>query len=153
MRNFKRVAYAASTGLIALGLTFGTTALPASAKGSKPAKIKVSPKSKLINDDEVTVTGSHFTPGDTVYVIQCVTADMSTTGSGCDIPHVVGPVTVNSDGTLPATLYVVHTGAIGSDGGTCGTSKADAKACDISVGNVSATDTAHESISFTVPKG
>ena len=47
-------------------------------------------------------------------------------------PHLVGPIKITSEGTLPPTSFTVFTGTVGNR--TCGTSKKD-KNCYVGVGN------------------
>ena len=146
-RSLKYRIPAAVGALLMLGVMVGTPL--ASAAGS-PA-LKVSPKSKLVNGSTVQVSGKHFAPGDSVFVLQCVTADQSLSGSGCNIANVVA-VTISSKGTFGPVALKLKTGQIGSDTGTCGTSKTDAKACSVSAGNMSGGDKKQLTIAFTVPK-
>jgi hypothetical protein len=141
--------------MAALTLTIGATVLPAAAKTAKPPKLTVAPKSKLSNGTTVEVSGKNFTPGDQVYIVQCMAGDTNTSGTGCNLNNVVAAPTITTGGDLTATKFTVTTGTIGTDGyngGVCGTTKANAKDCDISVGNASATDSATEVISFSIPK-
>ncbi len=153
MHKYRRRALAAVSGAVVVTALIGTGVLTgAAANAAGTPKLKVSPAGGLSNGTVVQVSGSHFTPGDSIYVVQCITADKSTTGSGCDLHNIVGPETPGTKGSWGPVSFTVHTGAIGTDGGTCGTTKADAKACDISAGNAGATDTASKGIKFTVPK-
>ena len=148
LRRYVLVVVAAGTlvgGLMA-------SSIPASAKKTPAPKLKVTPKSKLTNGSAVQVSGTHFTAGDQVFIVECVIGETSTTGSGCDTNNVVGPETVSTKGTWgPATFHVV-TGAVGTQGGTCGTTKANAKACAVSAGDAAGNDGAQEKVVFTVPK-
>ena len=151
-KHFRGAALAVSSLAVVGGLVGGglLSAAPASAAG--PPKLKVAPSGGLTNGTVVKVSGTHFAPGDSVFVVQCIAADTSTTGSGCDLTNIVGPETPNAKGAWGPVSFTVHSGAIGTDGGTCGTTKADAKSCDISAGNAGATDTASKIIKFKVPK-
>jgi len=107
--------------------------------------IKVTPAKGLTNGQKVTVSGSGFTPNDNVYVIQCLTtakgqADCATTG--------LVPVVIDAKGKLAKTTFTVATGAVGAK--TCGTSKADASSCDVSVGNATGGDSTTAAITFAV---
>ena len=130
--------------LISSSLVAGfIVANPASAAASPV--IKVTPSKSLKNGQKIKVSGTGFTPKDSVYIVECLTnakgqADCNSLGAV--------PATVDSRGMLPATSFTVTTGAIGAK--TCGTSKADANACDISVGNVSGGDSTTGAISFAV---
>jgi hypothetical protein len=139
--KFARGLMALSGAALAVGIL--TVSMPAGAA----TKVKVSPNKNLTNGKTVKVSGTGFTPGDSVFIVQCVIGDTSTTGSGCNIGNVVA-VTVSSKGTFKNVPFTVVTGAIGTDGGTCGTSKTDEKKCDISVGTPQATDTGTAPIAF-----
>jgi hypothetical protein len=142
----RRVIFAFTGAALAASLL--VVALPASAA----TKLKVSPSKNLTAGKTVKVSGTGFTPGDGVYILQCIIGDNSDTGSGCNLNNLKGPITISSKGVLATTEYTVSSGAIGTDGGTCGTTKANASACDISVGNPSGGDTGTLKITFKIPK-
>jgi hypothetical protein len=104
--------------------------------------VTVTPNTGLTNGQIVAVTGYSFTPGDSVYVIECLTT--ATSSAGCNTAGAT-PVTVNTDGTLPSTLFKVATFTVGT--GTCGTSTADAK-CQITVANATGGDAGTAPITF-----
>lgn len=106
--------------------------------------LSVTPSTGLTNGQSVKVSGSGFTPHDSVFVLECLAN--ATGQSGCDIQGIPTPITITASGTLPVTTFKVVTGHIGS--GTCGTTAANASACAISVGNVSGGDTAGKVITF-----
>ncbi len=112
--------------------------------------ITVTPSADLTNNQTVQVTGSGFTPGDQVYVIECFAT--ATNQSGCDTAGAV-PATIDSSGNLPTTSFVVITGQIGStgNGGTCGTSASDLSNCAIAVANITGADRGVALISFAMP--
>jgi hypothetical protein len=147
IRRFTVVAVAA--GMLVGGLM--VSSLPANAKASTP-KLKVSPKSNLTNGESVAVSGSHFTPGDQSFIIECVVGETSTTGSGCNIAGDVGPESVSTKGTWGPVQFKVATGAIGTLGGMCGTTKANAKACAVSAGDAQGNDGAQTAVKFAIPK-
>jgi len=149
MRNISHRLFVITAGAaVVAALAFG--AVPASAKASGP-KLKLSP-SKNLNPagQTIKVSGTGFTPGDSVFVLECIIGDTSGTGSGCNLGNLV-PVTPSSKGTFKTT-FTVSSGSIGTDGGTCGTSKTDAKACDISAGDAAGNDATSLGISFKIPK-
>jgi len=151
IRRYSVVALAA--GMLVGGLM--VSSLPASAKAVKPPKIKVAPKSKLTNGESVAVSGKGFTDGDQVYIVECFKGATSTTGSGCDVAGAVGPETISSKGVLASTPFKVVSGQVGTDaggGGICGTTKANAKDCLVSVGDAAGKDSAQLAVAFTVPK-
>ena len=135
--------------LIAVGTLAGTlvasgpiTFATASSTPTGPS-ITVTPATGLKNGDTVTITGSGFTPGDSLFALECLTK--ATSAAGCDTTGAT-PITANSDGTLASTTFKVVAGAIGT--GTCGTSASDLTGCVISVSNVSAGDRAYAAITF-----
>ncbi|HVC70430.1 MAG TPA: neocarzinostatin apoprotein domain-containing protein [Acidimicrobiales bacterium] len=140
---------AAASALVFVGAVGG--ALPASAKKAPKPKLVYTPKKPLVNGTVVTVSGSGFTANDSLYVGQCVTADQSLTGGGCNI-NGFQPVTVSGTGTFSGVQVTLITGQIGVDPGTCGTTKQDAKACSLSAGNASGGDSKQVKIKFTIPK-
>ena len=149
IRRYSVIAVAG--GMLVTGLLI--TSLPATAKTAGP-KLKVAPKSKLTNGETVAVSGKGFTPGDQVYIVECVVGKTSTTGSGCAITGATGPELINSKGQLASTSFKVVTGQVGTvaGGGICGTTKANAKACAVSVGNAKGTDAVQVTVAFAVPK-
>ncbi len=139
------------TCVLAIGSLTGTTlayapitfAAPAAASGPS---LTVTPNTGLTNGEKVTITGSGFTPGDSLYATECLATASSP--ADCNVSTAT-PITVNTDGTLPSTTFTVVTGTVG--GATCGTSAADAAACVIMVANSSEGDRAAAPIAFVVP--
>ena len=140
----------AAGGMLVAGLM--VSSLPATAKATPAPKLKVSPASKLTNDEIVNVSGSHFTPSDSIFIIECVVGETSTTGTGCNIAGDIGPETVSSKGTWGPVQFKVLTGAIGTQGGMCGTTTANAKDCAVSAGDAQGNDGAQKAFKFLVPK-
>ncbi len=103
----------------------------------------IRPSSNLTNGETVKVSGSGFTPKDSLYLIECLKT--STNQAGCDISTAT-PVTVTAKGTFAATSFSVATGKIGT--GMCGTTAANAGACAINAGNPSGGDSAQGLIKF-----
>jgi Neocarzinostatin family len=118
---------------------FCALAAPALAKKMKGPKATASPNANLTNNEMVTVTGSGFVAGSEVFLVECNKGIKGQSGAGgvsfCEPnpPHLVGPIKITSEGTLPPTSFTVFTGTVGNR--TCGTSKKD-KNCYIGVGNV-----------------
>lgn len=110
--------------------------------GSGP-RLAVSPASGLANGQTVSVSGSGFTPGDQVFLVECLVG--ATGQGGCDVSTAT-PVTVSASGQLPATSFSVVTGAVGT--GACGTTPSNRAACAISAGNAQGGDSAVAPISF-----
>jgi Neocarzinostatin family len=108
--------------------------------------VAVSPSTNLANGQSVTITGSDFTPGDSVYAVECL--ETATSEAGCDTGTAT-PITVNSTGTLPSTSFSVVTGTVGT--GTCGTSATNYDDCIIEVANIKGTDAGVASIDFVAP--
>lgn len=106
--------------------------------------LTVTPSTGLANGQSVKVSGSGFTPHDSVFILECLAK--ATGQSGCNIQGIPTPITITASGTLPVTTFKVVTGRIGT--GTCGTTPANASACAISVGNASGGDTAGKVITF-----
>jgi hypothetical protein len=139
-RNSKIIYASILSTILVSGLVIAN---PASA--AKAPVIKVTPAKALKNGQKITVSGSGFTPKDSVYIVECLAkatgqADCNTLGAT--------PATIDAKGKLPSTSFTVVTGAIGTK--TCGTSKANANACDISVGNPTGGDSTTGAISFVV---
>jgi hypothetical protein len=133
---------------VAVTLVAGGALGVAVAGAASSPHLVVTPASGLKNGSTVKVSGTGFTPKDTVYVVQCVWNAKGQ--SGCNYLEAT-PITVSAKGTLPATKFKVATGKVGN--GTCGTKKANLKNCEVSVGNASGGDSAVVRIQFVLPKG
>ncbi len=138
------VAVTAALGLVTTGSIVSATG--ASAAKKPVSRLVVVPSGGLHNNQTVKVRGINFTPGDTVFIVECL-ATASGSG-GCNTASAT-PVTINAKGQLPWTKFTVATGKVG--GGTCGTTRANAKACALSAGNAEGKDTASARITFVVP--
>lgn len=131
---------------VAIGTSSGALVVDASiAFGGGPG-VEVTPSTGLSNTQSVTLTGLHFTPGDSVFAIECLAT--ATSAAGCDTSTAV-PLTVSSQGALPSTYFKVVTGKIGT--GSCGTSVANYADCIIEVANASGTDRGVATIDFLAP--
>jgi hypothetical protein len=113
--------------------------------GAAGAAITVTPSTALVNGQTVVVTGSGFSAGSMVAVVECVAG--ATTAAGCDIPAAPVTATVNADGTLPSTNFAVKTGTIGN--GTCGTSATDLS-CAVVIGSLTGALITYSLISFAL---
>lgn len=133
----------AVTTLGTLGLALGSLALVAPSAGATGTILHATPSAKLTNGQTVMVKGSGFTPGDHVYVLECLRT--ASGASGCDL-STLKPVVITAAGKLPATAFKVATGTIGN--GTCGTTKANHAACAINAGNSSGGDSGTVPIFF-----
>ena len=139
-RNSKILYAAVLSAILVSGLIIAN---PASATASPV--LKVAPAKALKNGQKIQVSGSGFTPNDSVYIIECLAnakgqADCNTAGAV--------PASIDAKGKLHATAFAVATGTIGTK--MCGTTKANANACDISVGNATGGDSTTKAISFVV---
>jgi hypothetical protein len=135
-----------ATCAIAVGTSTGTVEAHATITfGAAPAgpSLTVSPATGLKNGQSVTVTGTGFTPSDSVYVIECLAT--ATSSAGCNTAGAT-PVKVNADGTLPSTTFTVVTGTVGT--GTCGTTASNSASCAVTVANASGGDAAAAPITF-----
>ncbi len=105
----------------------------------------VTPSTGLHSGEKVKVSGSGFTPKDSIYLVECLAT--ATGQNGCQLPNSIPtPITVTASGALPTTTFTVSTGNIGN--GKCGTTAANAAACAISAGNATGGDTAQAIIKF-----
>jgi len=147
-RKQRHLVVAGAIGALTLAMVLPTITF-VSAGGASP-KLTVKPTKNLPNDSVVSVSGKGFTPGDNVYVIECVIGETSTSGSGCNIAGLVGPEAISKKGVLSKVSFTVLTGKIGTLGGTCGTTASNAGDCDVSVGNPSGGDAASVPITFKV---
>jgi hypothetical protein len=135
---------AAMLGAGALAGGLGGSAL-ASAAGPK---IVVTPSTNLRNGEAVSIAGSGFKPGDTVFLVECLRKAKGE--NGCKVVNGIPPSkTITKTGLLPRSTFKVSTGKIGS--GTCGTTKANVKDCAVSVGNAAGGDSAVGDITFITP--
>jgi hypothetical protein len=124
-------------------LALGFATLMASTAVAAPV-LNASPRLGLVNGQTVTVKGHAYTPGETVFLLQC-NATVTTTGeAACDTSNIV-TATTTARGRVPATPFTVKTGTIGN--GTCGTGRADKK-CYIASANASGGDAALAAIVF-----
>jgi hypothetical protein len=105
----------------------------------------VTPSTGLSNGEKVKVSGSGFTPKDSIYIVECLAN--ASGQNGCQLPNSIPtPIMISAKGILPTTTFTVSTGTIGS--GKCGTTPANAAACAISAGNATGSDTAQAVIKF-----
>ncbi len=108
--------------------------------------VALSPSTGLTNGGSTSITGVGFTPGDTVYAVEC--ALYATSEAGCDTGTAT-PITVSSTGALPATSFKVVAGTVGT--GTCGTSAANYDGCIIEVANIMGADAGFTTFDFVAP--
>jgi hypothetical protein len=138
-----------ATGVAAVALIMGGMAVfgAFAAEAAGTPTITITPSTGLTNGAAVSITGANFTPADSVYAIECLAT--ATSQAGCDIATAT-PITVNADGTLPATAFRVVTGTVGT--GTCGTSSSNLSSCVIEVANLQSADAGAAPITFNTPK-
>jgi len=137
----RRIMTSIAIGALALGGLASFGAAAASAAG--PA-ITVTPSTALTAGQTVSIVGTGYTPGLTLFAIECVAT--ATNITGCDTSTAV-PVTESSAGTFTQP-FVVATGAVGT--GTCGTTSTDLT-CIIEVADQAETNTAAAPITFALP--
>ena len=133
-----------ASGVVNLGVSGATTKVH--------PRLMVSPSGSLKNNQVVKVRGLHFTPKDTLYLVQCLVKAKD--ASGCNVTAPV-PVTVNAKGAFSWTKFTVKTGTVGTGTAvsTCGTKRTDLKNCAISAGNAAGGDSAVARITFIYPPG
>ncbi|MDE3065260.1 MAG: hypothetical protein KGJ36_06290, partial [Acidobacteriota bacterium] len=137
MRRSAKFRSTAAAAVVLLALAGGSAVGTAVAGAKTKPHLVVTPVSGLKNGSKVRVSGTGFTPKDTVYVVECLA---NATGStGCNIAGAV-PVTISAKGVLPVTKFTVTTGTVGN--GTCGTKASNLKSCAISAGNATGGDSA-----------
>lgn len=122
-------------GLASLGAATATAAGPA---------ITVTPNTALTAGQAVSIMGTGYTPGLTLFAIECVAT--ATSSAGCDLSSAT-PVTESATGTFTQAFDVV-TGTVGN--GTCGTMASDLT-CIIEVADEAETNTAFAPITFALP--
>lgn len=125
MKRFKTIFAAGALVLGGVAL-YGVTMASAVAAPS----ITVTPSTGLTNGQQVMVAGQNYSPGDTIYIIECLANP--TTSNDCNIAT-YATVVVANDGTFPATAFNVSTGIVST--GSCGTSTSDAT-CAIAAGSL-----------------
>lgn len=136
-----------ATCLISIGSTATNSVVAyASINFATGPGVAASPSTNLANGASVSITGSDFAPGDSVYAVECL--ETATTEAGCDTGTAT-PITVSSTGTLPSTSFKVVTGAVGN--GTCGTSATNYDDCIIEVANIKGGDEGAVTIDFVAP--
>lgn len=129
-----------------VGLSSGLVdALPASA--TITPRLFVTPSQNLHDHERVAVRGTGFSPGITVYIVECLRGAKG--ASQCDVLHAV-PAKVTATGLLPKTTFEVVTGKIGygKQARPCGTSPKNLTWCDLSAGNATGTETAVKPLTF-----
>lgn len=128
------------------GLSSGVISVTSASAAAKP-KIVVTPDTNLKNGQTVSVAGTGFKPGDTVFIVECVAKAKGE--AGCAVNGIPASVTITATGKMPRAKLKLSEGKIGN--GKCGTTKANLKGCAVSVGNAAGGDSAVEVVTFKAP--
>ncbi|HEY5111404.1 MAG TPA: neocarzinostatin apoprotein domain-containing protein [Acidimicrobiales bacterium] len=147
MKSTRGLRVALSIAVLGItGISSGLVSVAAASATTGP-KLVVTPSTNLHNGEIVHVTGSGFTPGDSVYVVECTA--IAKGAAGCNIQGAIAK-TISSTGHLPKTAFKVTTGKVGTGtgAGKCGTNKYNLRSCAMSVGNALGADSAVGRIAF-----
>ena len=106
----------------------------------------VKPAISLKSGETVTITGTGFKPGDTVFLVECQRTAKGQSGCNASVTSPPPIATISSSGKLPSTKFKVTTGKVGP--GKCGTKKSNLKGCELSAGNITGGDSASAPIAF-----
>ena len=87
---------------------------------SKPVMI-VKPALNLKNGETVTISGTGFKPGDTVFLVECQRIAKGQSGCNASATSLPPTATITKSGKLPATKFKVVTGTVGPS--KCGTTE------------------------------
>jgi hypothetical protein len=130
---------------IAMGtLIIGGLSFVGVATASAAPAITVTPSTALTAGQTVSVVGTGYTAGLTLYAIECLATATSITG--CDTASAT-LVTESATGTF-TQAFVVVTGTVGN--GTCGTTSTDLT-CIVEVADQAQTNLAAAPITFALP--
>jgi len=132
---------------LAAGVAVGGVWTASVGATTKPHLV-VTPTKGLKNGSSVKVGGSGFTPGDTLFLVECLAKAKGQ--AGCRVVGIPPSVTVNSKGQFKTTTIKVYTGKVGN--GVCGTKKSNLNNCAVSAGNATGGDSAVALIQFVLPK-
>jgi hypothetical protein len=142
------VSVAVSVAVVGLsGLSASIIGVTNASAAAKP-KVVVTPSTNLRNKQKVSIAGSGFKPGDTVFIVECLVKAKGE--ANCAVNGIPTAVTITKTGLLPRQTFVVAEGKIGN--GKCGTTKANLKNCAVSVGNATGGDSAVAPIAFKTPE-
>jgi hypothetical protein len=148
MKTTRALRLTVSIAMLGLmGLSSGVVNISTASAAAKP-KVVVTPSKNLRNGATVSIAGSGFKPGDTVFIVECLVKAKNE--AGCQVNGIPPSATITKTGLLPRTKLKVVEGTIGN--GKCGTTKANLKACAVSVGNATGGDSAVGDITFKTPK-
>ena len=141
------VAAALVTGL-AMG---GVVVVEGASAAAASPHLVVTPSTGLVKGETVTVSGSKFKPKETIYIVECLaTVTVATGTTQCNLAGTVG-VTTSSSGVLAKTKFKVLTGKIGTVKATCGTTRSNLRACEVSAGTAAGTDSVSVIVQFKLP--
>jgi hypothetical protein len=148
MPGFRNVRVMAAAVVMATGVLAGGLLGTAVTNATTAHRVVVKPATNLHNGETVTVSGSGFTKGDTVYIVECLVKAKGEAGcnTGAGIPP---SATISATGTFAGVKVKVTTGKVGN--GTCGTKASNLKACAISAGNATGGDSGVGPIVFKAP--
>jgi Neocarzinostatin family len=109
--------------------------------------VTLTPDTGLVNGTVVAVTGSGFTAGDSLYILECPKNTVSLADCATDdaVAMTVGPT-----GVLTPGKFKIIGGHVGS--GTCGTGEADLNGCYLTVSTTTSTDQGYSPLVFAAPK-
>ena len=127
--------FRAGIGAVALSVVVAVTAPGTAAlAASHLPTLKVTPSTKLVNNEKVQLTGTGFPKRKKVYAVECL--NTATSLAGCDVARREN-FTTTAAGTMPKRFFfTVHTGKIGTgkSAGICGP-KTTARKCSIAIGS------------------
>jgi hypothetical protein len=112
-------------------------------------KMVIKPALSLKNGESVTISGTGFKPGDTVFLVECQRTAKGQAGCNASTASLPPTATISSTGKLPNTRFKVTTGKVGPS--TCGTKASNLNKCELSAGNITGGDTASAPITFKAP--
>jgi hypothetical protein len=127
----------------------GALVLSAVPAGAAVPSATVKPSTKLTNGKAVTVKWKGFNAKKdaAIAIVQC-TKKVTTLGQdACDIGHAV----LVAGAKTGTAQYTVHTGKIGTKGGKCGTTAANANSCLIAITGLDGAVTPVDGQNATVP--
>jgi hypothetical protein len=137
----RRIMTSIAIGALTLG---GLASLGAATASAAGPSITVTPNTALTAGQTVSVVGTGYTPGLTLYAVECLATATSITG--CDTATAT-LVTESATGTFTQP-FVLVTGTVGT--GTCGTMSSDLT-CIIEVADQAQTNVAAAPITFALP--
>lgn len=104
MTKLTKIPLAAAALLGGLGLTVLASVPEATAVSPVPPRITVNPGNVMVNTDTV-VKGTHFTPGQTVHLVECSQVQWVAPNNPCDTNN-TKTVTANGKGAFRTKMKV-----------------------------------------------